>query len=199
MITDHTIDSLRGFEERVAEHFNAGRIRAPVHLSGGNEQQLLDIFKNVREQDWVATNWRSHYACLLKGIPPATLMGDIVAGHSITLNYPAYRILSSAIVGGALPIAVGVAWAIKRRGEDAKVWAFVGDMAAMSGIFHECRRYADGHSLPIHFVIEDNGKSVCSDTYATWGMDNQRPKGGDHYYRYVLSYPHAGAGRRVEF
>lgn len=201
MITEHTPDTLRAFEQDIAEAFNRGEIRAPVHLSGGNEEQVIEIFRKVCPEDWVATTWRSHYACLLKGVPPDEVRADILLGKSITLNYPAHRIFSSAIVGGALPIALGVAAAIKRRGGGEKVWAFCGDMASLSGIFHECLRYAWGNGLPIYFVIESNGLSVCTDTLKAWGpgAEGDRPDSRVWAYGYKLPWPHSGAGKRVEF
>lgn len=191
---------LIAFEAEVAEAFNAARIRAPVHLAGGNEQKLIDIFRNVRPQDWVAVSWRSHFHCLLKGVPREQLMADILAGRSITLNYPSHRIVSSAIVGGVLPIALGIAWSIKRAGKDERVWAFMGDMTHLSGMAYECRQYAIGFGLPITFIVEDNGLSVCSQTKSTWA-DPAAVDGDPRriWYEYKLPWPHAGAGKRVEF
>lgn len=185
------------FELRVADAFNAGRIRAPVHLSGGNEQQLIDYFaQHVRQQDWVCTTWRSHYHCLLKGVPEEVLFADILAGKSITLNYPEQRVLSSAIVGGICPIALGVAWAAKRRGLDERVHCFIGDMTARSGVVAECTQYAAWHALPLCFVIENNGVSVCTPTNDAWGKEAEP---NVYSYDYTLSWPHSGAGKRVEF
>lgn len=207
MNSGHTVESLKAFEIDIATEFNQGSIRAPIHLAGGNESQLIEIFESVQPQDWCAVSWRSHLHCLLKGIPPDRLKADILAGRSITLNYPEQRIVSSAIVGGVLPIALGLAWSIKRAGADDYVWAFVGDMAALGGMFAECQRYAERHNLPIQFVIEDNGISVCTDTAEAWGKFDTRSKpmgrmggnGGVRRYRYALPWPHAGAGKRIQF
>ena len=196
--TQLTASDLIAFESEVATIFNAGKIRAPVHLSGGNEEQLIDIFGNVREGDWVFSTWRSHYHALLHGVPRECLLEDIKAGRSISLNYPEHQFYSSAIVGGMLPIALGVAWGCVRDG--GRAWVFLGDMAARSGMFHECYQYAEGHDLPIRFVIEDNGLSVCTDTRAAWGnVSNMYPDAMIIRYRYKLPYPHSGAGVRVEF
>lgn len=195
-----SVADMLAFELEVAAHFNAGRIRAPVHLSGGNELELREYFLGVKENDYICTTWRSHYHCLLKGVSPERLMRDILAGRSITLNYPDYRIVSSAIVGGICPIAVGVAMAIKRRGGPERVHCFIGDMTARSGIKYECAQYAEGHDLPIRFVVEDNGISVCTPTAEVWG-DGPSSVVRTHtqFYQYQLTWPHAGAGKRVEF
>ena len=197
-----TRDELIAFEADIAAEFNAGRIRAPIHLSGGNEDQLLQIFRRIRSQDWVFSSWRSHYHCLLKGVPPAELKAAIMAGRSIALCFPEHRVYSSAIVGGALPIAIGVAMAIARSGEDARVWCFIGDMTFQCGIAHECIKYSRNHDLPIHFVVEDNGLSVCTTTHDVWGRTQGCMDWSDTavtYYRYHLPWPHAGAGQRVQF
>ena len=194
-----TAADLIAFEAEVAEAFNAARIRAPVHLAGGNEEQLIEIFRDVRPNDWIATTWRSHYHCLLKGVPRDELMNEILAGRSITLNFPSHRIVSSAIVGGVLPIALGIAWAIKRKGRDERVWAFLGDMTERAGVSWECAEYAAGHGLPITFVIEDNGLSVCTPTVDTWITTANAGDERRYRYRYKLPWPHAGAGKRVEF
>lgn len=193
-----TAAELAAFEADIAAEFNAGRIRAPIHLSGGCEREIIEIFRDVRPTDWVCTNWRSHYHCLLKGVPRERLKADILAGKSIALNYPEYRIISSAIVGGALPIALGVALSIKRKGGRERVFAFCGDMAERSGIFHEVIQYAVGHDLPLCLVVEDNGLSVFTDTAKAWGESRT---GGKHVKRfsYKSVYPHSGIGRKVVF
>ena len=96
---------LINFEEDIAAEFNASKIKAPVQLYHGNENEIIDVFKGVRAEDWVLCSWRSHYQCLLKGVPAEEVKAEIMAGHSITLNLPEYRVLSSAIVTGVLTIA----------------------------------------------------------------------------------------------
>ena len=200
---EYTAEELIQFEEEIAELFNNGKIRAPIHLYYGNEDNIIEIFRQVRKQDWVFCSWRSHYQCLLKGVPPAMLKKEILAGRSISLCFPEERIYSSAMVGGNLPIAVGTALGIQRQGEDSKVYCFMGEMTAETGIALESIKYSRQHKLPIHFIVEDNGKSVCTDTKATWQMDVLTyENSGDQmvtYYRYETKYPHAGAGVRVQF
>lgn len=197
-----TAEELIGFEEEVAALFNAGKILAPVHLYSGNEAQMLEVWKGVAPEDWVCCSWRSHYQCLLKGVPRERLLADIVAGKSIALCYPEFRIVSSAIVGGVIPIAVGLAMAEKRKGSLARVHCFMGEMTYRTGIANECIRYASCHSLPIRFVIEDNGLSVCTPTSTVWGEKLPAMTDGAlemQAYNYESKYPHAGAGTRVQF
>lgn len=194
---------LIAFEEDIAAEFNAAKIRAPVHLSFGNEEQLIRIFRTVKPQDWVLGSWRSHYQCLLKGVPRERLKAEIMAGRSISLCFPEYRIVSSAIVTGVLPIAVGLGLAMKRAGSDSVVHCFMGEMTSETGVAHECIKYSRQWDLPVHWIIEDNGKSVCTDTRQTWNSQRLTYENSTDpritYYTYESKYPHAGAGVRVQF
>ena len=178
-----TPEELIAFEADIAREFDAGNIHAPVHLSGGNEQQLIDIFRDVKTTDWVCSTWRSHYHALLKGIPPAEVKRQIMAGRSMFISSVEHRFLSSAIMGGMLPIACGLAYA----GAGERVWVFVGDMCSWTGAYKDARTYARGHSLDVHFVIEDNGLSTNTPTVETWGLGESPPT---LHYKYVRKYPH---------
>lgn len=196
-------EDLIEFENDIAEIFNSGKIRAPVHLYSGNEESILKVFKEIETDDWVFCSWRSHYQCLLKGVPREEVKQAILKGKSISLCFPEYRVFSSAIVGGQLPIAVGAALGIRRSGGTEKVWCFLGDMTAETGIAQTCIRYARNHDLPITFVVEDNSISVLTETRKVWGSDSltfeelQPPN--VITYKYESKYPHAGAGTRVQF
>ena len=192
------------FEEEIATLFNSGKIRAPVHLYKGNEEKIINVFENIRKNDWVFCSWRSHYQCLLKGVPAKEVKKEILAGRSISLCFPKYKIFSSALVGGVLPIAVGIAMSIKYKKEkDYKVYCFMGEMTAETGIAYESIKYSRNFKLPIHFIVEDNEKSVCTDTREVWNQKKLSfEKKNDEYityYKYKNTYPHAGAGVRVQF
>ncbi|MGA2248656.1 MAG: thiamine pyrophosphate-dependent enzyme [Verrucomicrobiota bacterium] len=198
-----TSQDLIDFESEIAALFNAAKIRAPIHLYYGNEEKMIEIFRDVKPEDWVFCSWRSHYQCLLKGVPPEELKAEILAGHSISLCFPRQRIVSSAIVGGIIPIAVGAAMGVKRRGEQSMVYCFAGEMTSEAGIFHEAVKYSVNHRLPIRFIVEDNGKSVCTDTREAWAQPTLTYENNSHplvtFYKYQTKYPHAGAGQRVQF
>ena len=76
-------------------------------------------------------------------------------------------------------------------------------MTSETGIFHECYKFSKNFKLPIKFVIEDNGLSVCTNTRKTWGLKNLTYENKSDpmiiYYKYKSKYPHAGAGMRVQF
>ena len=193
-----TADDLIAFEKDIEAEFAAGNIAAPVHLAGGNEAWLINYFTyKVGPEDWILGQWRSHYHCLLKGVPPSEVKQAIVSGRSIALCFPAHRILCSAIVGGICPIATGLGYAIKQKRGTERVHCFVGDMTATTGVYHEAVKYCTGHHLPVTFIIEDNGKSVCTDTQAAWGRPKSVPD--EVRYWYGLKWPHVGIGRFVQF
>lgn len=193
-----TPEQLIDFEQDIAAEFNAGNIRYPIHLSGGNESQLLEIFKDFRKGDYCYSSWRNHYHALLAGIPPEEVKRQIMAGRSMTICSPEHRFFASAIVGGCIPIAVGTAWAIKRKGGMERVWLFIGDMTARTGTAAECVLYARYHQLPLVVVVEDNDKSVCTKTGDVW---NDAPMliEPDYHYTFELPWPHAGSGKRIQF
>jgi TPP-dependent pyruvate/acetoin dehydrogenase alpha subunit len=191
------------FEEEVARDFNLGLIRAPIHLSGNNEDQLIEIFRDFKKDDWTFSNWRNHYHALLAGVPREEVKRQIMAGRSMTVCSPEHRFFSSAIFAGICPIALGVAWQIKKNGGDERVWIFIGDMCALSGLAYECINYARWHELPLVVVVEDNGKSVCTDTAHAWGLEKDNfswQQDKNHLaYKYKLDWPHSGSGRRIQF
>lgn len=84
------------FEDKVAKTFNEGKIRAPIHLYSGNEDKLIEIFQKIDiKKDWVFCSWRSHYQCLLKGVPEEVLYKAILAGRSIALCFLEHKIFFS--------------------------------------------------------------------------------------------------------
>jgi TPP-dependent pyruvate/acetoin dehydrogenase alpha subunit len=194
---------LINFEDNIAKLFNEAKIKAPIHLYSGNEKFLINFFRKIKKNDWVLCSWRSHYQCLLKGVPPKKITNEIINGKSISLCFLDYKIYSSAIVGGSLPIAVGLALSLKRKKSKNKIYCFIGDMTSETGIAHECIKYSRNKNLPIHFIVEDNRKSVCTDTRKAWSKNKLTYENVSDkfvtYYKYKLKYPHAGAGQRVQF
>lgn len=186
------------FEQEIKKIYEAGNIRAPIHLSGNNEDQLIKIFKKVKKNDWVFSTWRNHYHALLKGIPKDWLKKEIIAGRSMGINNKKFKFYSSAIVGGILPIAVGIAKSIKIKKQKSKVWVFIGDMTFETGIFHECYKFSKNMGLPIKFVIEDNNMSTNSPTNKVWVKKSKVPK-DIISYKYKRKYPHHGTGGWVLF
>jgi TPP-dependent pyruvate/acetoin dehydrogenase alpha subunit len=207
-----TKETLINFETEIGDIFNQGKIKAPIHLYHGNEDTMLSIFADIdTENDWVCCTWRNHYQALLKGIPSSLLKEKIINGKSMIMNLPEYKFICSSIVGGIPSIAAGIAMSIKLQNKTNKVWCWVGDMSAETGAFHEAYKYSVNNKLPITFIVEDNKKSVCTPTPEVWKRElpyylNSQYTGGLYkqenliYYQYDnKKYPHAGAGKRVQF
>jgi len=187
------------FEDDIISHWENGEIRGPIHLSNGNEEQLIKIFNKIGINDWVFSTWRSHYHALLHGVEPQVLKQKILDGKSITIVDKDSKFYSSAIVTGTLPIALGVAKSLKLKGSDEKVWVFLGDMAFESGIFYEVHKYARNYELPLHFIVEDNGVSTNTPTGATWNNIQREIPEDVIFYKYESKYPHYGTGKWVVF
>lgn len=198
-----TVEQLQKFESDIKDEYSKANIRGVVHLSGGNEDDLIEIFQYISPQDWVFSTWRNHYHALFHGVPVKSLNEMIITNRkSMSVNYRNPDFYASSIVGGATPIGIGVAEALKRKGnpENKKVWIFVGDMTSETGIFHEAYKYATNHNLPVQFVIEDNNQSTNTPTDEVWGKKTDWRKSKNIiYYTYERIYPHHGCGIWVSF
>ena len=104
-----TKEELISFEDWTINTFNDGKLRSPVHLSRGNEDQLMEIFKDIKKNDWVFSTYRSHYHALLHGITEEFLKDWVLQNKSIHVMNSEHKFFTSAIVGGTLSIALGVA------------------------------------------------------------------------------------------
>lgn len=198
MIHNHTKESLIAFESRVQAAWEAGELPSLLHLSGGNEEQLIAIFDEALDGDWFFFSHRNHYHSLLAGISEESVMQDIRDDRSMFRFSRERKVFSSAILGGNCAIAVGVAMALKAEGTQNRVWCFLGDGAEENGHFYEAVLYVSGHNLPVEFIIEDNSMQVDTPKMVRRGMD-----GGllDTWpcvsrYKYKSTWPHAGSGSK---
>lgn len=195
------IDTLISFEKRIVDLFEDARIPYPIHLSGGNERELIAIYREIHPGDYIFSTHRSHYHYLLAGGSPQELERMILAGDSMHVFDRKINFLTSAIVAGAPAIAAGVALALKRQGSKAKVWCFAGDGAEDEGHFYEAVRYVDGHELPCVFVIEDNDRSVETPKAERHGASTLQWPACVRRYSYIPTFPHVGTGtgNMIEF
>lgn len=195
----HTVESLIRFRDRVADAFRNKQIRCPVHFpSDSQAEPLLRIFEGVKATDWCLSGWRNMFHALLKGIPEDEVFRQIVDGRSMYIHSKEHRFLSSSIVGGMLPTAIGLGMAIKRNRGNETVWIFSGDMTSTTGLFHEATQYAIGHNLPMRFIVENNGFSTNAKTRETWRGTPFR-SAFIYGYDYERTLPHVGLHERVSF
>jgi hypothetical protein len=164
-------EELTGFVDRIAALHDEGKLPFAIHLPGGNEEQLIDIFSNINEGDYVLSTHRNWYHALLHGLPPEEVEKKILDARSMFMFDRKRNFYVSAIIGGTPAIAVGIAWALKRKGSDKRVYCFIGDGIEDTGHFAEAVRYVDGFDLPCTFIIEDDGMAVEAPKALRWGTD----------------------------
>ena len=157
---------MRRFEDRVAEAYAMGKIGGFCHLYTGQEAVGAGAISALREDDYVIASYREHGQALAKGISPRAVMAELFGrvdgcssakGGSMHLFDRETNFLGGhGIVGGHLPIAAGVAFAIKYRGGDQVCLCFFGEAAVNIGAFHEALNMAALWKLPVIFLTENN-------------------------------------------
>jgi pyruvate dehydrogenase E1 component alpha subunit len=192
-----TAAGLIAFEDRIKAHWEQGNLPCLLHFCGGNERQLLQIFKKIKPDDWVFSSHRTHYHALLKGIPGIKLENKIIDGKSMFIYDSQRHFFSNAILAGAAPIAAGVAWQLKQEGSQARVYCFQSDGSEENGHLYEAALFVDANDLPCEFIIEDNKRQVDTPKSVRRG---EYTNGLEHLFRcvtryhYTPTYPHAGSG-----
>src|SRR5688572_16678605 len=156
----------RRFEEKTAEAYAIGKIGGFCHLYIGQEAVAVGAFEPLRPDDYVISAYREHVQALVKGITPRAVMAELYGrsdgcskgrGGSMHLYSAENNFLGGwGIVGGQIPLATGVGWAIKYRGHDRVCICFMGEAAVNQGAFHESLNMAALWKLPVIFIVENN-------------------------------------------
>ncbi|MGH7718372.1 MAG: thiamine pyrophosphate-dependent enzyme, partial [Gemmatimonadaceae bacterium] len=156
----------RRFEERVAEAYAIGKIGGFCHLYVGQEAVGAGAISALRDDDYVIASYREHGQALARGISPRAVMAELFGrvdgcskgkGGSMHLFDREVNFLGGhGIVGGHIPLATGVAFAIKYRGGDQVCLCFFGEAAVNNGAFHEALNMAALWKLPVIYLIENN-------------------------------------------
>lgn len=193
-MTNKTAEELVAFEQRIQQLFETGKLPFLVHLSGGNEKELIGIFRAIKPGDWIFSGHRSHYHYLLAGGSEANLEHLIRTGNSMFVFDEKLNFVTSSVLAGLACPAAGVAASLKESGSHNNVWCFVGDGAEDEGHFYEAVRYVDGHKLPCTFIIEDNDRSCDTTKVRRRGVDSFHWPACVIRYHYVPTYPHGGTG-----
>ncbi len=158
---------IRRFEERSAEHYARGNIGGFLHLYIGEEAVAVGVISLLREDDRIVTHYRDHGHALARGLDTAACMAELFGkatgvsggkGGSMHFFDVSRGFMGGhAIVGGQMPLAVGLAFANRYRGQDSLVVCFLGDGAVNEGEFHESMNLASLWQLPVLFLLENNG------------------------------------------
>ncbi len=170
---------IRRFEEKAAEMYMRGKIGGFLHLYVGEEAMAVGSISTLKPQDYIVSHYREHGHALARGIEPRRIMAELFGrstgtskgkGGSMHLFDAERGFLGGyAIVGGMMPIAVGLGLAAQQQGNDSVTLCFFGDGAVNEGEFHESLNLAALWNLPVVFFCENNGYgmgSPISDTFA---------------------------------
>ena len=169
----HSMLLQRRFEERAAEAYALGKIGGFCHLYIGQEAVSAGTQSMLRPDDYIITTYRDHGQALARGISPRAIMAELFGrvdglvggkGGSMHMFDRAVNFLGGhGIVGGHIPIATGVGFAIKYRGGDQVCICFMGEAAVNGGAFHEALNMAGLWKLPVIYVIENNKYGMGTD------------------------------------
>ncbi len=157
---------IRRFEERCVELYSEAKIRGFLHVCIGEEAVAVGVMQVLRPDDNVVSTYREHGHALARGMSAESVMAEMFGrvegcsrgrGGSMHLFDRATRFYGgNAVVGGGLPLAVGLALADAMRGDHRVTACFFGDGAVAEGEFHECMNLAELWRLPVLFVCENN-------------------------------------------
>ncbi len=176
-----SLQLIRRAEEVIAEIYPSDKIKSPVHLSIGQEAVSVGVCDALRADDVVSGTYRSHASYIAKGGDLKAMFAELYgkatgcaggkAGSMHLIDMTNNVMGSSAVVGTTVPIALGYAYAIKRRREDRVVAAFFGDGATEEGVFHESLNFAALKQLPVLFVCENNQFAIHQPLEKRWATD----------------------------
>ena len=162
----HEMLRIRRFEERCVELYSAGKIRGFMHLYIGEEAVAAGVMSTLQPEDNVVATYREHGHALARGIDTGSIMAEMFGrvegcsrgrGGSMHVFDAAHRFFGgNAIVGGGLPLGVGLALADHLRHRNQVTAVFFGEGAVAEGEFHECMNLAALWDLPVLFVCENN-------------------------------------------
>jgi pyruvate dehydrogenase E1 component alpha subunit len=165
---------IRRFEERCAQLYVEGKIGGFLHLYIGQEAVGVGAMSLLRPDDYFITSYRDHGYALARGTDPRPLMaelcgriGGISRGKGGSMHFydvPKGNFGGDGIVGGHLPVAAGMGYAIRLRESDQVVLCFFGDGAVNEGAFHEALNVSALWGLPVVFIIENNRYGMGTST-----------------------------------
>ena len=162
----------RLLDEKVVELYKKGLIQGIAHPCLGQEAVAAGVIANLSKEDLVVSNHRGHGHSLAKGVSERAMLSELfgketgmcrgLGGSMHSSDMECGVVFSTAIVGGGIPLAVGVALALKMDKKPNCVVCFFGDGACNTGAFHEALNMAAVWQLPVVFVCENNQYAVST-------------------------------------
>jgi len=157
---------IRFFEETVDDLYARGLVHGTMHLSIGQEASAVGSISALRDEDYILSTHRGHGHCIAKGADIELMMAEFLGketgycrgrgGSMHIADMEGRNLGANGVVGGGIPLAVGVGLSLKMRGRDEIVMGFFGDGAANQGSFHESLNMAAIWCLPVVYVCENN-------------------------------------------
>jgi len=165
---------IRFFEETVDDLFARGLVHGTMHLSVGQEASAVGSIYALNNEDYILSTHRGHGHCIAKGADINLMMAEFMGketgycrgrgGSMHIADMEGRNLGANGVVGGGIPLAVGVGLSLKMRRSDEIVMGFFGDGAANQGCFHEALNMAAIWSLPIVYVCENNQYGMSMST-----------------------------------
>jgi pyruvate dehydrogenase E1 component alpha subunit len=173
---------IRRFEESAEEAYMRGLVHGTMHLSIGQEASAVGASMPLTDADFITSTHRGHGHCIAKGAEVARMFAEFFGkedgycrgrgGSMHIADVSKGNLGANGIVGGGIPIAVGVALAMKKQRRDSVVISFFGDGANNEGAFHEALNIASVWKLPVIFVCENNGYGMSTSTERSTAVAN---------------------------
>ena len=186
---------IRLVEEEISNEYKNDNMRCPVHLSVGQEAAAVGVCENLKKEDIVFSNHRSHAHYLAKGGNAQKMIDEIYGkvsgcvggrGGSMHLQDLSVNFFASIpIVGSAVGLATGTAFSQKRRGLKSITCIFIGDGTMEEGIVHESLNFSSIYKLPLLYVCENNYFSIYTHIKSRQPNDNMTRFAKAHDVEYL--------------
>ncbi len=217
----HQMYTIRAFEEKAEQLYTLGKIHGTMHLSIGMEASAVGAIAALRTDDLILSTHRGHGHCIAKGADLNRMVAEFMGkeagycrgrgGSMHIADVEGGNLGANGVVGGGIPIAVGVGLSLKMQKRDQIILCFFGDGAANLGPFHEALNMAAIWKLPVVYVCENNQYAMSfsvkkafaieriSDRAAAYGMPGVTVDGNDVLAVYqavsqAVEQARAGAG-----
>ncbi len=168
----HDMLRIRKVQLRIESLYPLDEMKTPIHLCIGQEAVAVGVCANLNREDYISSNHRGHGHYLAKGGSLNRMIAELYCretgcskgrgGSMHLVDVAAGHMGSSSLVGGCIPIATGLAFAIQMKKQTGVSVAFFSDGAADEGVLYESLNFATLKQLPVIFIYENNQFSVCS-------------------------------------
>jgi pyruvate dehydrogenase E1 component alpha subunit len=180
----------RAFEEQAEKSYMEGKVHGTMHLSIGQEATAVGSISTLKKDDYILSHHRGHGHCIAKGADLNMMMSEFFGkengycrgrgGSMHIADISGGNLGANGVVGGGIPMAVGVGLGLKMENEDRILLSFFGDGAASTGAFHESMEMAVLFQVPVVFICENN-QYAMSFPARKWTTSDRLAKFADCY------------------